>query len=136
MGKKPQLYGCGLCVAWLLSYSQQHPDLGIRDLLLKMDETLDESSFSGVLLRKDPTGVILSPAWRAAVETLGFVYRPRRFEVGQALTRFRGIKLEAIPIEDDGADDAAKAEAERQRNEVIAIWNNRRKRNPDVQQPE
>jgi Predicted ATPase of the ABC class len=130
MGKKPQLYGCGLCVAWLLNYAQRHPELGMRDLLRKLDEALDESGLLG-LICNDLSDFRLSPSWEAAVETLGFAYRPRRFEVGQALTRFRGIKLEAIPIEDDGADAAAKAEAERQRNELIAIWNNRRKRNPE-----
>jgi Predicted ATPase of the ABC class len=130
MGKKPHLYGCGLCVAWLLCCSQGHPELGMCDLLRKLDETLDEKGLLG-LICKDLSAANSSPAWETAVETLGFVYRPRRFEVGQALTRFRGIKLEALPIEDDGADAAAKAEAERQRNELIAIWNNRRKRNPE-----
>ena len=133
MGKKPQLYGCGLCIAWLLRYAEEHPELGMRDLLHKLDDTLDESGLLGVILKTDLKSGNASAAWKAVVETLGYVYRPRRFEVGQALTRFRGIALEAIPIEDDGADAVAKAEAERQRNELIAIWNNRRKRNPELQ---
>ena len=65
------------------------------------------------------------------VECLGFTYRPRRFEVGQALTRFRGISFVDIPMEDDGSEEAARIEAERQRNELLAIWNNRRKKNAD-----
>jgi hypothetical protein len=131
LGKKPQLYGCGICVAWLLSYAQQHPELGICDLLRKLDESLDESGLLDMILMNDPVSPHVSPAWKAVVANLGYVTRPRRFEVGQALTRFRGIKLGAIPVEDDGSDTTMKAEAERKRNELIAIWNNRRKRNPE-----
>jgi predicted ABC-class ATPase len=131
LGKKPQLYGCGLCVAWLLNYSQQHPELGLHDLLQKMDDTLDRRGWLGTIQGSDQYRAGASPTWTAVVENLGFVYRPRRFEVGQALTRFRGISFENIPVEDDGSDEAAKIEAERQRNELLEIWNNRRKKNPE-----
>lgn len=123
MGKKPQLYGCGLCVVWLLGHARRHPELGLSDLLRKLDEALDEKGLLALILEdKD-----VSATWKALVESLGCAYRPRRFEVGQALTRLRGIVLEAIHVEDDGSDAAAEVEAERRRNELLAIWNNRRK---------
>jgi Predicted ATPase of the ABC class len=126
LGKKPQLYGCGLCVAWLLSMAQSHPDIGMRELLEKMDAELDEKGLLALLLDE---GQKASASWNAMVETLGFAYRPRRFEVGQALTRFRGLVLEKVHVEDDGSEEAAKLEAERRRRELLEIWNNRR-RNP------
>jgi predicted ABC-class ATPase len=131
LGKKPELYGCGLCVAWLLHYSQQHPEMGVRELLQKMDVTFDLDGWAGILKGSHPNESSNSHAWRAILQRLGFTYRPRRFEVGQALTRFRGITFVDIPIEDDGSDEAARIEAERQRNELLAIWNNRRKKNSD-----
>ena len=129
LGKKPELYGCGLCVAWLLHYSQQHPEFGVRELLQKMDDTFDQYGWAGILKGCRPTDSDDSHAWRAILQRLGFAYRPRRYEVGQALTRFRGITFVDIPMEDDGSDEAARIEAERQRNELLAIWNNRRKKN-------
>ena len=131
LGKKPELYGCGLCVSWLLCYSQQHPELGVNELLQKMDEVFDQHGWTGSIQGCHPNESDDSDAWRAIVECLGFVYRPRRLEVGQALTRFRGITFVDIPIDDDGSDEAARVEAERQRNELLAIWNNRRKKNLD-----
>lgn len=123
LGKKPQLYGCGLCVVWLLETARCHPELGLIDLLRKMDEVLDEK---GLLALIQDDGIV-SATWKSLVESLGCAYRPRRFEVGQALTRLRGLVLEEIAVEDDGSDAAAKADAERKRNELLAIWNNRRK---------
>jgi len=132
MGKKPQLYGCGLCVAYLLSAARRYPELGLPDLLRKMDETLDAKGLLGMILKtgKFPQSVddpSLSATWKLLVESLGCAYRPRRFEVGQALTRLRGIIMEAIPVEDDGTEAAVKAEAERKKQELLAIWNARRK---------
>jgi hypothetical protein len=105
--------------------------LGIRELLQKMDDTLDQHGWTGVLKGCHSSDSGTSYAWRTIVQRLGFVYRPRRFEVGQALTRFRGITFDNIPMDDDGSDEAARIEAERQRNELLAIWNNRRKKNSD-----
>jgi Predicted ATPase of the ABC class len=128
MGKKPQLYGCGLCVVWLLAAAQEFPEFGLADLLLKMDEVLDASGVLGMISAPSSTDYYkMSPTWEALVEVTGCAYRPRRFEVGQALTRLRGLRLEEIPVEDDGSEAAAKAEAEQKRKELLAIWNARRK---------
>jgi len=134
MGKKPQLYGCGLGVAYLLQAARQHPELGLPDLLRKMDDDLDSNGLLGLIQRENNDNLAspsnqssLSSSWKVLVESLGCAYRPRRFEVGQALTRLRGIIMEPIPVEDDGSEAAAKAEAERKKQELLAIWNARRK---------
>jgi hypothetical protein len=133
MGKKPQLYGCGLCVVWLMEVARKHPELGLPDLLKKADQTLDERSLLSLisnateLIQSDSALTRMSATWNVLVESLGCAYRPRRFEIGQALTRLRGISLEEIPVEDDGSEAAAKAEAERKRQELLEIWNRRRK---------
>ena len=36
------------------------------------------------------------------------------------------MTLEAIPVEDDGAETAAQAETERKKQELLAIWHSRR----------
>jgi hypothetical protein len=102
-----------------------NPGLGLPDLLQKMDEFLDANGLMSVVGQGNLTDS--SSAWNLLVETLGFAYRPRKFEVGQALTRLRGIQLEEIPVIDDGSEAAAKAEAERKKQELLEMWNSRRK---------
>jgi hypothetical protein len=153
MGKKPQLYGCGLGVAYLLQMARQNPELGLPDLLRHLDQAMDDNGLLGLIVpdgalattssdndsnNNDNEPKLLSATWNVLVETLGCAYRPRRFEVGQALTRWRGMILEAIPVEDDGAEAAAQAEAERKKQELLAIWHSRRQgsqRNHHYQQP-
>lgn len=125
MGKKPQLYGCGLAALWLLEAARQHPGKGMPELLTMMDSWLDQEGFASVVGASN--GASDCPAWKLLIETIGCAYRPRKFEVGQALTRLRGIQLEEIPLEDDGAEAAAKAEAERKKRELLELWNARRK---------
>lgn len=132
MGKKPQLYGCGLCVLWLLQVSRKYPELGIPALLEKLDCFLDEEGFAGVVGLSKTNDVatdaeMVSSAWKFLIEALGCAYRPRKFEVGQALTRLRGVLLEETPIHDDGSEAAALAEAERKKQELLELWNSRRK---------
>jgi len=130
MGKKPQLYGCGLGVVYLLKAARLNPEIGLPDLLMKMDDAFDSNGLLGLLLENgklSPNDKNLSSTWKVLVESLGCAYRPRRFEVGQALTRLRGIVMEEIAVEDDGSEAAAKAEAERKKQELLAIWNARRK---------
>jgi hypothetical protein len=40
----------------------------------------------------------------------------------------RGIRLEALPVIDDGSDAAAHAEEERKKRELAELWNSRRKK--------
>lgn len=129
LGKKPQLYGAGLCVIRLLEASRQHPDAGLLDLLNILDDEMDQNGFVSIL--EDPSnGVSLTGTlgWRLLVEAVGFAYRPRKFEVGQALLRLRGIVLEELPVVEDAAEVAARLEAERKKQELLEMWNQRRKK--------
>jgi hypothetical protein len=138
LGRKPQLYGCGICALLLLDMSKQHPNLGLADLLAKMDKDLNDQGFASLLpllSSSSSSSAALDHGssdsstsnWKLLVETLGCAYRPRRFEVGQAICRLRGITFEELPVEDDGSEAAAKAEEERKRKELLDMWNARRK---------
>jgi hypothetical protein len=132
MGKKPQLYGCGVCVVWLLEAARKHPELGIPDLLKKLDATLDEEGLLSVILGASATNDTAT-TWRLLIETMGCAYRPRRYEVGQALTRLRGIRFEETHVEDDGSAAvaaAAAAEVERKKRELLELWEARRDKKP------
>jgi hypothetical protein len=127
LGRK-QLYGCGLCVSWILQAAPKHPRLGIPDLLKKLDETLDTDGMLQVL--KDISGAsstaFSSESWKHMVEAVGFVQRPRKYEIGQALTRMYGIQMEELPVEEDSADVAAQCEAERKKKALADLWAARR----------
>ena len=116
MGKKSQLYGCGLCVAWILEKAQQLPEIGIAELLQKLQEQLNNHG-------------IASLSSNAMLETVGFAYRPRNHEVFMALTRMRGVMFEEMPVKEDDAESAAAREAERRKQEMATMWESRRKNN-------
>jgi len=69
-----------------------------------------------------------SGSWKQMLEGVGFAQRPRRYEVGQALTRMQGIQMEEIPVEDDGFEEAARLEEERKKKALADLWANRRKK--------
>lgn len=131
LGKKNQLYACGLCVAWILSAAKKNPTLGIVHLVNKLEQAMDEAggllplfSFSNNTFQS----LSSSMAWNHLVESVGFAYRPRRHEIFMAVTRMRGIGLEALPVIDDGSEAAALAEEERKKRELAELWNARRKK--------
>ena len=127
---RKQLYGCGLCVTWILQNAPKYPTLGIPDLLKRLEETLDQGGMIQLVMdRNGSTCVDLSSeAWKHLVESVGLAHRPRIFEVGQALTRMRGIEMEELPVEEDPAEIEAQKEAERRKQELAAIWAARRKK--------
>jgi hypothetical protein len=133
LGKKPHLYGCGVGVLWVLDAACRHPDLGLPDLLRMLDEHWDKHGLASAVTladdddHDDRQSSRSMRAWRGVVETTGLAYRPRRFEVGQALTRLRGIQLEEIVVEDDGSEAAQLANEERKKKELLEMWNSRRK---------
>jgi hypothetical protein len=133
LGKKNQLYACGLCVAWILRMAKKNPRLGIKDLITKLEESMDEAGGLFPLLVGPGANssashcLSSSTAWVHLVESVGFVYRPRKHEIFMAVTRMRGIALEALPVLDDGSDTAAESEAERKKRELAELWNARRK---------
>ena len=121
LGRKPQLYGCGLAVLGLCRLARQHPRKGLAALLQEWDALIDQNGLFSQLQIDDAT-------WESTVATLGAALRPRGLEVGQALCRLRGIRFEDLPIEDDGTEAAARAEEERKKKELLEMWNNRRKK--------
>ena len=142
LGRK-QLFGCGLCVLWILQVGIKDASLGLPHLLNKLDEVLDEGGLMKVLEQintfpnSSPTSssqssssllVVGSEAWKNVMEEVGVAQRPRKHEVGQALTRMYGIRMEEIPTntEDDMAEEEAKRAAEQKRLELLKIWENRR----------
>jgi hypothetical protein len=126
MGRK-QLYGCGICVLWLLQVSQEKKGRGMPDLLNDLDEALDKGGMHQIL-NDIGKGTFPFTMWEHLVELVGFVERPRKFEVGQVLTRLHGIQMEEIPIEDDGSEAAEHAEEERKRRALAELWATRRKK--------
>lgn len=126
MGRK-QLYTCGLCALWIIQASQNENTQGLLELLTKLDETLDSSGLAKIVEDLSSTG--LSPkSWEHLVGAIGFGQRPRRYEIGQSLTRLQGIQFEEIPVEDDGSEAAAKAEEERKKKALAELWAARRKK--------
>eukprot|EP00980_Cylindrotheca_fusiformis_P009876 scaffold2186_cov113-Cylindrotheca_fusiformis.AAC.4 len=126
MGRR-QLYGCGLCVCWILQAAKEKKELGLPDLLAELDSVLDSGGMTRVL-SDISNGEIFSKSWKHVVEAVGFVERPRRFEIGQALTRLHGIQMEQIPLEDDESDAAAQMEEARKKKALAEIWASRRKK--------
>lgn len=127
---RKQLFGCGLCVLWILQVGSKDGTLGLPHLLNKLDAVLDKGGLMQVLNEVNASSnigsIFESNKWRNIVEEIGFFHRPRKYEVGQALTRMYGIQLEEIPTEEDDSEEIAKREAELRRQELLKIWENRR----------
>ena len=121
-GRSEQLYGAGLCVAWIIGYSKSHPDLGLRALLDALDNELDRSGGMKGLLASLPESK------EDVLECLGYASRPRRYEVAMALTRMRGICFDEIPNVDDGSEEEARRKAEERKAALAELWANRRKK--------
>jgi predicted ABC-class ATPase len=130
LGRK-QLFGCGLCVLWILQVGIKDRSLGLPHLLNKLDEVLDQGGLMQVLQDvnhfSNPLSVVGSDTWKNIVEEVGSAQRPRKHEVGQALTRMYGMQLEEIATDEDNSEEEAKRQAEEKRQELLKIWENRRK---------
>ena len=111
---KCQLYGCGLGILLLLRIARENPRIGLSEMLDKLDLV-----WESVSIRR-------STHWKSVLETVGCLYRPRKFEVGQALMRMRGAVLEELPMVDDGSEAAAALEAERKKRQLAELWQSRR----------
>ena len=138
VGRK-QLYGCGVCVSWILQTAPKHPRFGIPELLKKLDEVLDTGGMVQIVNELADTTAqsktasdnnIFSPsqAWKQLVEVVGFAQRPRKYEVGQALTRLHGIQMEEIPVEEEDSETVAMLEEERKKRALADLWAARRKK--------
>ncbi|KAL3771862.1 hypothetical protein ACHAWU_004421 [Discostella pseudostelligera] len=146
-----QLYGCGICVLWLIQEAQRHPGDDLLDLLIRMDRELDFGGMNKLLLSLEESRTFVNDDAVASAtttipnllrssfaldlwETVGCAYRPRRHEVAMALTRLRGIKFEILPekqneSESMSSEEKAKLLEEESKKRTLAeLWENRRRK--------
>lgn len=124
VGGRPYLLGCGLCVCWLLDTALQNPKWSLRKLLDAMETKMDENN--GIIGIIQALGVFQNVD-QSFIQSMGFAYRPRRYEVAMALTRLRGIEFEDLP-NDVEKKRAAQLEEEQKRKQALAdLWAQRRK---------
>jgi predicted ABC-class ATPase len=128
---KQQLYGAGICLVWLLQQAPKFPHCGLKGLLQQMDAVLDGGGMNQIVndLQETTTthgSTTISKTWTNILDSVGYLERPRSFEVGQILTRLHGIQMEEIPVEDDGSEDATRQEEERKKKTLADLWANRR----------
>jgi hypothetical protein len=149
-GASEQLYGCGICVLWLIRKSRLHPEDDISDLLDRMEHALDERGINGLLATLTRGDDEASGAAAAATvddllasrhvldlwATVGVAYRPRRHEVAMVLTRLRGMQFDLLPdkprkkaIGDGSSSPGEEEDPEESKKRALAeLWANRRKR--------
>ena len=83
LGKR-QLYAIGFCVAWILQNAPMKPECGLKDLLKLLDSALDKGGMDLILKElNDSDCSRVSKSFFQVLESVGFVERPRNFEVGQ-----------------------------------------------------
>eukprot|EP00577_Skeletonema_sp_RCC1716_P010112 CAMPEP_0113384906 /NCGR_PEP_ID=MMETSP0013_2-20120614/7172_1 /TAXON_ID=2843 ORGANISM="Skeletonema costatum, Strain 1716" /NCGR_SAMPLE_ID=MMETSP0013_2 /ASSEMBLY_ACC=CAM_ASM_000158 /LENGTH=852 /DNA_ID=CAMNT_0000267605 /DNA_START=79 /DNA_END=2637 /DNA_ORIENTATION=- /assembly_acc=CAM_ASM_000158 len=144
-----QLYGCGICILWLMQESQRHKDDDIFDLLDRLEDVLEygggmNAIFASLLsstnqatnVPQEMLSMLLSSHTTLDLyDTVGFCYHPRRHEVAMALTRMRGMKFEILPEKPKEVDNSETSEEEAKRLEeeskkkaLAELWANRRKR--------
>ncbi|KAL7471599.1 hypothetical protein ACHAXS_011906 [Conticribra weissflogii] len=144
-----QLYGCGICILWLLHQSRLHPEEDLMELLQRMEIALDKGGMNELIAstameqssdhennemkKKNSSALLTSHTALDLWETVGYAYRPRRHEVAMALTRMRGMTFEILPDKprEDGKlskEEEERLEAERRKKALAELWNNRRKK--------
>lgn len=145
-----QLYGCGICVLWLIQEARRHPGEDLFDLLLRMERELDCGGCEGgmnkllssleesrafenneALVATTTINLLRSSLVLDLWETVGCAYRPRRHEVAMALTRLRGMKFEILPEKPKARsispeEEAKILEEESKRRTLAELWKNRR----------
>ena len=139
-----QLYGCGICILWLLQASQRHPEEDLLELLHRLDHKLNDGginalvlSLNGIAADANDNSTLLSRLQSSFTahdlwEDVGFAYRPRVHEVAMALARMRGIRFEILPdkpkdSEGPSEDELNRLEEERKKKALLDLWNNRRR---------
>ena len=143
-----QLYGCGICILWLMQESQRQKDDDIFDLLNRLEEVLEygggmNAIFASLLSSTNDTlgtganvlSMLLSSHMILDLYgTIGFCYHPRRHEVAMALTRMRGMKFEILPekpknvTSESGEEEVKRLEDEAKKKVLADLWANRRKK--------
>ena len=132
---KNQLFAAGLCAAWMLQKAPMHPQASLTDLLSLLDSVLDQGGIPLVLAELKETNNdnygsnnddYFSKAMTQVIESVGYLERPRSFEIGQALTRMRGIRFDELPAGDDESGEAERIEEEKRKKALAEIWSKRR----------
>lgn len=134
---KNQLFAAGLCAAWMLQNAPMHPQASLTDLLNLLDSVLDQGGMPLVLTQLKETNNnnnnygsnnddYFSKSMAQVIESVGYLERPRSFEIGQTLTRMRGIRFDELPVEDDGRGEAERIEEEKRKKALAEIWSKRR----------
>ena len=137
-----QLYGCGICILWLLGESMIHPDDDIYDLLQRLEAALDDGGMNKLMVslvksrdQNDSrtslslSNLLSSNAVHDMWEDVGFAYRPRIHEVAMTLTRMRGLKFDILPNKPKPMDVLSEEEEQKKKMTALAeMWNNRRKK--------
>jgi hypothetical protein len=134
-----QLYGCGICILWLLRESMRNPQDDILDLLKRLETALDNDGMNGLMasLHRSSDGttqnnlsqMLLSNAAQDLWEDVGFAYRPRIHEVAMTLTRMRGMRFEILPDKPRALQISSEEEEQKRKMEALAeMWSNRRKK--------
>eukprot|EP00804_Cyclotella_cryptica_P015318 CCRYP_005424-RC/>CCRYP_005424-RC protein AED:0.04 eAED:0.04 QI:48/1/0.90/1/0.2/0.18/11/4874/861 len=138
-----QLYGCGICILWLLRESMNNPEDDMLDLLTRLEATLSDCGMNGLLIslhkdlgkdedsstKDDLSKIVLSNAAHDLWEDVGFALRPRVHEVAMTLTRMRGLRFEILP--EKTSQMVVSSEEEEQKKKMAALaelWSNRRKK--------
>ncbi len=132
---KNQLFAAGLCAAWMLQKAPMHPQASLTDLLSLLDSVLDQGGIPLVLAQLKETNNdnydsnnddSFSKHMTQVIGSVGYLERPRSFEIGQALTRMRGIRFDALPVADDCRGEAERIEEEKRKKALAEIWSQRR----------
>ena len=135
LGKK-QLFATGICAAWILQHAHLQPHACLKELLQQLDSVLDQGGMNTILNQLKETsgenGALASPWSKSRIqmlESVGCLERPRSFEVGQVLTRMRGIRFEELPMQDDGIEEAKRLKEEAKKKALLEMWEKRRTKN-------
>jgi len=142
-----QLYGCGICVLWLIQESLSHPDDDLSCLLDCMTNVLNIGGMNMLIASLKQNQTVTNSAANEKItdlfssndildlwEYVGYVYRPRRHEVFMALTRMRGMKFHILPDKPKDVnkvsqeEEVKRLEEEARKKALADLWANRRKK--------
>jgi len=142
-----QVYGCGICVLWLIQESLSQPDADLSCLLDRMTNVLNIKGVNMLMASLKQNQTAINSAANKKItdffssndilnlwESVGYVYRPRRHEVFMALTRMRGMKFDILPDKPKDVskvsqeEEVKRLEEEARKKALADLWANRRKK--------
>ena len=151
-----QLYGCGICILWLIQESARHPEKDLTELLDRMECAMNNNNqssnggmneliaslkqgrtYNGNIKNTMLSELLSSHDALDLWETVGYAYRPRRHEVAMSLTRMRGMRFDILPEKPKEVagscdqlteEEKKRLEEESKKRALAELWANRRKR--------